>query len=509
MQKLDLKANTIKGTITGIIINLFNLLIPFIIRTIFIRTLGLEYNGLNTLFTSILQVLNLAELGVGTALVFSMYKPIAEKDDNKICALMKLYRTYYRIIGVIILIVGLAITPLLPFIIKSDIPSDINIYIVYFLNLGATVTSYWLFAYKNSILTAYQKIYVCNIITLVVNILKYSFQIIFLIVLGDYYVYLIINLLSQPILNIITAIVANKYYPQFSPKGDISKEEIKTINHKVLNLFAAKVCGVITNSADQIVLSGFLGLLVLGKYNNYYYILTAVMGLFAVFFNSFRPGLGNALITESKQKNIYEFKRLTMFFSLLICISFSCFLNLYQPFIELWVGRESLMSFSSVILLCFYFLSYEYPIFWAVYKDAAGKWREDRARSIIAPIFNLTVNIILVKFIGLNGVLISTIATYGLISAPWLLINIKRYVIDFNLKKYVIELLMYIMCIISSGVVTFILCSFVPVQGIYKLLINFVISTVIPTSIFVLLFRKKDEFKGILSFFCNLKRRKK
>ena len=144
--KINRKKNAISGTISGIILKFTQIIYQFIIRTIFIRSLGAEYLGLNSLFTAILQVLNLAELGASSALIFSMYKPIADNDTEKICQLMNLYKRYYRIIGMVILLGGILIAPFLPYFIKSNIPSDINLYVIYALNLIATVLSYWMFA---------------------------------------------------------------------------------------------------------------------------------------------------------------------------------------------------------------------------------------------------------------------------------------------------------------------------------------------------------------------------
>lgn len=497
MYKLNRKSNTIKSTTTGLIVQTISLLVPFFIRTVFIRTLGLEYNGLNSLFVSIMQVLNLAELGVGYALVFSMYKSVAENDVHKTCALMALYRTYYRIIGCAILLIGLLITPFIPHLVKGDIPSGINIYIVYYLNLSVTVFSYFLFAYKNSILTAYQKDYISNIIILFINICKYLLQLVVLIRFRDFYAYLLVCLFFQPIQNIVIAIAAHKCYPQYSPKGHLSKAERNEINRKVFNLFAAKVCGVVTNSAASLVISSVLGLYVLGKYNNYYFILSSVMALYGVFFNSIRAGLGNALLTETNHKNVSDFKKLTVFVFLLICICFSCLLNLCQPFVELWVGRESLLDQSSCVLLSFYFLFFQFSVFLAVYKDAAGKWKEDLVRSIVSLMFNLIMTIIMVKSIGLNGVLLSPVFTYALISGPWLLVILKKHVMDFDIKEYVFSMFQYVGCTLASGFLSFLICRSIKADGIVSIIVYLAISLLISTSLFIIIFRNKKEFEEI------------
>ena len=154
---INRKKNAIRGTFYGFILKVIQILFPFVIRTIFIRTLGAEYLGLNSLFTAILQVLNLAELGISSALVFSMYRPIANNETEKICQLLNLYKQYYRLVGLVIMVAGLAISPFLTYLIKDTPPADINLYVIYFMNLAATVLSYWLFAYRASLFTAHQR----------------------------------------------------------------------------------------------------------------------------------------------------------------------------------------------------------------------------------------------------------------------------------------------------------------------------------------------------------------
>lgn len=191
-------------------------------RTAMIYFMGVEYLGLNSLFTSILQVLNLAELGVGSAMVYSMYKPVAEDNIEEICSLMRLYRFYYRIIGVVIGILGIAILPFLPYLIEGEIPQDINIYIIYLLNLGSTVLSYWLFAYRNCLLNAYQRSDIINKIMIATSTVQYALQLFVLCFLQNYYLYLIVLLVMQAANNIITAVVTMKMFPEYKPGKNYS-----------------------------------------------------------------------------------------------------------------------------------------------------------------------------------------------------------------------------------------------------------------------------------------------
>ena len=220
--------NAARNLAFGSIQKVVNIIMPFITRTAMLYFLGAEYLGLNSLFTSVLQVLNLAELGVGSAMIFSMYKPIAEDDNETICALMRLYKIYYRIIGIVILIAGVCITPFISHLIKQDVPQNINIYVLYLLNLGSTVLSYWLFAYKNCLLYAHQRNDIIDKTSTIVICTQQLVQWIVLFAFRNYYFYLLIVLIAQAAKNIINAIFVSKMYPQYEAKGDLPKE--KTIS---------------------------------------------------------------------------------------------------------------------------------------------------------------------------------------------------------------------------------------------------------------------------------------
>ena len=415
-----------------------------------IYLMGVQYLGLNSLFTSILQVLNLAELGVGSAMVYSMYKPIAEDDNVMICALMKLYRTYYRVIGLIIAVVGCALTPFIPKLISGDVPADINIYVLYLLNLGATVLSYWLYAYKNSILQAYQRTDVVSKVTLVTSTFQYGLQLLVLWLFRDYYLYVVILLLTQAMTNIITAICADKLYPRFKPVGQVTNEEQRLINRRIKDLFTSKVGGIIYDSADTIVISSFLGLTVLAIYQNYFYIMNAITGMIVVVFSACTAGIGNSIVVETKEKNYNDLAK----FTFIICwgagFCSTCLLCLYQPFMELWVGKDLMLSFSAVVCFVVYFFVRQLNALLNTYKDASGMWHEDRFRPLVAALTNLGLNLVLVQYIGIYGILLSTVLAILCVGMPWLLHNLFTVIFERNrMAGYIRKMLYY--CIIVQN----------------------------------------------------------
>ena len=265
--KLERTKNTGRNIVYGTTLKLYQIVVPFLIRTAMIYCLGIQYVGISSLFVSILQVLNLMELGVGSAMVFSMYKPIAQDDTETICALMRLYRLYYRVIGLAILVIGVILVPFLPHLIKDDLPSDVNLYALYLLNLAATVASYWLFAYKNCLLAAYQRNDITSKIGMAISTIEYGLELLVIVFFKNYYLYLLVKILTQILSNIVTAKKVDRIFPDYTPRGNMDKEIVSDINRKVRDLFTAKVGGVIVNSADNIVISSFLGLTVLAIYN--------------------------------------------------------------------------------------------------------------------------------------------------------------------------------------------------------------------------------------------------
>lgn len=499
MAKIERTKNATRNIIFGIILKLYQILIPFFMRTAMIYLMGVQYLGLNSLFSSVLQVLNLAELGVGSAMVYSMYKPIAEDDTITICALMRLYKIYYRIIGLIIAIVGIALTPFIPKLISGGVPADINIYILYLLNLFATVLSYWLFAYKNSILQAYQRADVVSKITLLTNTLQYGLQIAVLYMLKNYYYYVIVALITQAITNILTAYVADRLYPDYKPIGELEKKQIKKINQRIKDLFTSKIGGVIYDSADTLVISAFLGLTVLAIYQNYFYILNSVTGFISVVFGACTAGIGNSIVTETKEKNFNDLNKFTFIICWIAGFCSVCLLCLYQPFMELWVGKDLMFSVSAVVCFTVYFFVRQINSLLNLYKDASGMWHEDRFRPLTAALVNLILNLILVQFIGIYGILLSTVLAITCVGMPWLLHNLFTVVFEKTfLKIYLIRMFYYLSVVILSCLITYMICWKITFNPLSTLVIRGVICLIVPNIIFFLIYKNCQEYEQVL-----------
>lgn len=503
--RIERRQNVRRNVLFGLTLKIYQVLVPFVMRTAIIYYMGVEYLGLSGLFVSILQILNMAELGVGSAMVFSMYEPIAKDETDKICALIHLYRLYYRVIGCFIAAAGIMITPLIPKLIHGMVPEDVNIYVLYLLNLSGTVATYWFLAYKNSIFLAHQRTDIGSKISLVTNSCQYIFQLWSVVVLKNYYLYIISSLCAQLINNVITALAAAKYYPDYKPTGRLPDEKIREINQRIKDLVTSKIGGTILLSADTIVISVYMGLTALAVYQNYYFILSAVIGFVEIIFAGSVAGIGNSLITETNEKNYKDLNKFTFLLCWLTGICFCCFMNLYQPFMEVWMGKELMLDFFAVICFCVYFWVYELNRLLNTYKDAGGIWHQDRYRPLITSMVNLALNLIMVRLGGIYGVLLSTVIATSGIGIPWILHNLFTSIFEKKrLKKYFFRLIMYTAVTAVAGAISFQICHFISFRNPAALFFRALTCCIIPNLIFWAAYHRLPEFRQSVYLLKNM-----
>jgi O-antigen/teichoic acid export membrane protein len=464
-----------------------------------IYALGVEYLGLNSLFTSVLQVLNLAELGVGSAMVYSMYKPIAEDDSQMICALMRLYKLYYRVIGLVVAGIGLLLLPFLPKLISDEVPPDINIYVLYMMYLVSTALSYSVFSYRCCLLEAYQSNYVMNRINLVTMIVQFVLQTVFLVLFKNYYIYILTQFSVQIVNQIAVYLCVRKNYPDIKPEGKIDKQMTKQIILKVKGLFYGKIGGIILKSSDTIVISMYLGLTTLAIYQNYFFVITAIVGFVSSIMAGSRAAIGNSLVTETADKNYRDFRRFSFIMSWIVCVCTNCFLVLFQPFMKLWMGEDRMLPMSMVVLFCLYFFLYEYNLMFNTFKDAAGLWYEDRFRALLTSLVNLILNLLFVRYIGLYGIIASTVLSILLVGMPWLLHNLFTLLFRRSVSGYLGELAKYTAVTVLSCFVSYFITGRIDLDGVPALVVNAVVAVSVPCSMYLVFFRKNEHFHSTLA----------
>ena len=505
--KIERTKNAARNMKFGVLNKLYTILVPFLMRTVMLRVMGVEYLGLGGLFHSIMQTLNIAELGVNSAMVFTMYRAIAEDDGVKIRALMKQYRRYYRLIGLFIAVVGVALVPFLPRLVSGKVPADINLYVIYLLELGTTVLTYWLFSYKNCLLSAHQRQDVSSKIWLALSVVQTVVQLLTLYVLHNYYAYLTTALAVQIAANIITAIVVSRMFPDYWPEGELEQSELSTIHGRIRDLFFAKVAGTIVTSSDSIVISAFLGLRVLAIYQNYYYIMDAIKGFLLLVSSATIAGIGNSLITETREKNYQDFRKLAFLMLWLITVCTCCFACMYQPFMELWVGKEHLFADPIMLLFCVYFYVYMVQRIGIIYKDASGIWRDDRTRTIVTALTNLVLNLAFVRWFGVYAIILSTVFSYLVVGTPWLIRNLFRLVFERSPREYVLSLLGHTLLTAAVCAACYLVSCSIPLTGIAALAVRLLIAVSLSNLALFLLYRRSAYYEQSLQLVKRLLKR--
>lgn len=502
--------NTIRNILFGVLNKIVTLIFPFIIRTILIKKLGAEYLGLGSLFTSILQVLNLTELGFSSAIVFSMYKPIAEKDTDTICALMNLYKKIYRIIGCIILTFGLAITPFIHNLIKGSYPDNINIYILFIIYLINTVITYILFAYKGALLQAHQRRDIFDKIHTVLDIIQYTLQIIVLCVFKNYYAYIIITTIINIIKNLSIAYITNKKYPEYICKGKVPAEQRKNINKRVYGLMIQKICSSTRNSLDSIFLSAFIGLSTVAIYSNYYTIMSSITAILAIMTVSMTASIGNSIATESVKKNYRDMIKFDFMYMWISGWCSVCLICLYQPFMRLWMGDSMLFPFPTVICLVVYFYALKMGDIKSAYYGATGLWYEGRFRALAETILNIILNYFLGKYFGVNGIILATLISLLLINFGYgSTIIFNNYFKGISIKSYYLRHLLYIFITVLASGITYGICSLISLSNIFELVIKGIICIIIPNMVYLLCYFKYDVFTDAIKLIKNILSRRK
>ena len=333
-------------------------------------------------------------------------------------------------------------------------------------------------------------------------------QLLVLAITKNYYLYVIVILLTQILNNIITAFFAEKMYPQYRAKGKLSRKEQKIINCRIRDLFTAKLGTVIVYSSDTIVISAFLGLRILAIYQNYYYLFTAVTAMITIIFTSVRAGLGNSIIVDNKEKVFADFKKFLLIIVWIAGFCSTCFLCLYQPFMELWVGSDLLMEFGVVVCMVIYFFVHCLNTFLNSYKDASGIWHEDRFRPLVEAVTNLILNIVLVNVIGLYGIVLSTIFSMLLV-APWLIHNLFKLIFgQKHIREFLMQLAYYIIVTFLAAVLTYWICNFITGNLICVVIVRLIVCVLFANLLLLIFYFRIPEFKQCVILTDNITRQR-
>lgn len=470
-----------------------SMIFTFVTQAMIVKILGIEYSGVNGLFNNILTMLSVAELGIGTAIIFKLYDPISKDNREEIKSWMNFYKICYRFVALFVLLVGLLILPLVPAIIGSSSIKD-NLYILYFISLLDVIFSY-IMTYKRSLLYADQKNYVINIVHILYTVFMNLFQIIIIFFTKKYLYYLIVKVIFRLLENIIINSYVNLNYPYINEKYlPISKSDRRDISERIQAIFVQKVSFVVNKGIDNILISIFLGVSSVGFYTNYNLIVTTLSSTVFQMISGFSASIGNLLTENNKEKNYLIYKVVNLFntsmTSLCICGFFCCI----QPFITIWLGHDYLLSLDIVISFVIYLYSDSIRRSITIFKEAAGICKEDKHAYIFMTLINLFSSIILCRLFGISGVIVGTSISY-------------LYLIFYSYPKFVftkvftepiyfyyIEKIKNIFLITISLLLSFYLCNLFSCHIIFKFIFNGIIASFVTFILLIVVYRKSDEF---------------
>ncbi|WP_338587263.1 lipopolysaccharide biosynthesis protein [Clostridium baratii] len=510
MQKNSRKKMVYLNTIITLITQILSVLLGFGIRKIFIDKLGVVYLGYNSVFVNILQMLNLADLGIGIAITSFLYKPLADNDEKRITALMHIYKKVYQILGIIVFIFGVVISIFIPIIIPDAGSNYTYLRILFFINLIGTVSSYYL-AYKRTLLIADQKSYYATFVDMIIYLGTSLLQIIILYKVPNYILYLVIGIAKNIISNLILSIKCSKKYKYLSNKADkeIINEYRSPIKQYVKDVFIARLGSYIFYSTDNIVISMFKGSLLTGYLSNYTLITTQVTNVIGQILASVQATFGNYINSEeslSKQEEMTNNYLLVNYFIGNFCMI--CIMFLIQPFINLFFGSSYTLPLSTAIwlslnLMLTILIQLPSQLF-MIYK----LYKYDKIIVSISATLNVIVSITLVQLIGINGVLIGTFIT-SLIYLYSRLAIVTRKIYHTSFIKYLRKFFYYFCISLITVVFTYICTKSIPGNSIVTFAFRMVIVAIIPIIVPTIFLLNSKEFKYLIEKFVPLKIRKR
>lgn len=505
MQKKGRFQQSMYNLLSGFGFRILGTFTAFLVRTVFIRCLSTDYLGVNGLYSNILSMLSLTELGFGTAMIYSMYKPLAEKNQQKIAQLLELYKTVYRIVGSVILILGLILVPFLDNLIK-DAPDIQGLTFYYILFLLNSVTSYWFFSYRNSILQADQKAYVLTGYQSMFNVVKTVLQIILLLIFHSYTIYLLTQIACTIAQNIAVAIHVQRSYPDAlaKPAVHLPAEERNKIFRDVRALMLQKISFVTLNSTDNIIISSFVGVTWVGLLSNYMILIDAITGILSQVTAAISASLGNYFAEKDTDSGYGIFKRIEFLNFWLYGFSMIALMVLMDPFITIWLGTEYTLGTWVAISLAIRFFVEGYMNTMSVFRSTLGLFTHGQTLPLIVTAVNILLSIALSYVWGIAGVLIATPISRLLVQVWYNPLIIHREGFHRSVLPFYTRYVLRVALLVVVSFVTMNCVGMIMTTGVtmVRFAVAVIAVAVIPNLIFLAVFFRTEEF----TYFVNLLR---
>lgn len=497
--------NSIKNIMAGFVGQLIQTLLGFLNRTIFIKFLATEYLGISGLFSNILSMLSLAELGVGTAIIYALYKPLADNNEKQLAILMRFYAKAYRTIGCVVGVMGLILMPFLNVIIKDAPEINESLYVLYCFYLFNTVISYF-YSYKNSIIIADQKNYISSITSYAISIVQTILQILVLVITKNFIAYLTVQTICTLAFNIIISKVADKLYPFLKVKTNdkLDVNEKKSLVKNIRALMITKLSGVLVNNTDNMIITYFAGLITVGLSSNYTMLIGIINSILNQIFTGITASVGDLNAKESKQKRKSFFEIINLANFWLFGFSTIGIIVLINDVINVWIGSKYILPINITIILSinFYMVGMQNAVW--TFKNTMGLFRYGRYILLITAAFNLILSIVLGKYFGLFGILLATAISRGLTNVWYDPYAVYKYGFESKSIEYFKRYLEFFIILLVNLLITNFICSFIIVDGILTLILKVIVCILISNVIFLILLRKKEELKYFKNFITNM-----
>lgn len=502
--------NSARNAAVSVLTQGVSLLLAFAGRLVFVHTLGEEYLGISGWFSNILSILSISELGIGTAIIVSLYKPLASGDEGRVRACIRLLRRAYACVGLAVLTLGLCLLPFLDALVNKQ-TDLVNLRVCYLLFLAQSVFSYLFCGYKGAIFTADQRQSRVNVIQCVTNALVTACQIVVLTLWRNYYLYVVILVLGTILRNLLVAASANRSYPYLrrvtrlrdgeDDETLLPKAERKGIFRNLIGLSLYRLSGTALSATDNLVLGKWIGFAIIGLYSNYLLVITALTTLYQLLLQSFTASVGNLNVTDTPERKAFIFRCINQLDGWLYGFSAVCLFVLIDPFIALCFGEQWVFGDPWVVpIIALNFLTSGLLETVILYKDACGLFWQGRFRPMFSAGLNIALSIWWVQPWGIAGVLAATIVSRLLTTwwfDPWM---VHRYALKESCKGYArhTATVLLLSVALGAGLVALRNALF-PQPTVPGFIVMIVVCAVVPNAVFYLLFRRTPEFAYTLS----------
>ncbi len=506
MAKKTRTQHSVRNVMVGTGGYFFNLILSFVCRIMFTHVFNSVYLGVSSLFSNIFTMLSLAELGIGTAIIYALYKPIAENDKEKIASIVLLYKRAYRTVGLVVTVAGIAVMPFLHLIVGDSYTIPENMYVVYLMYLISTTSSYLFFSYKASLITAMQENWIVTGLGYIQGFVQNALQIISLAIFKNFYIYLAIQIASIIAYNFVISIIADKKYPYIKKAEPLPKEERSKIFKNLRYLIVYKLSGVLVHGTDNVITSYFKGLSTVGLSTNYTLLSTMCSSFINQIFTNLTASVGNLNASESIEKKFSVFKTINFANFWFYSWFGICIFVLGDDIVHLMFGASYVMekSISFIIAINFFMAGMQQAVW--TFRNTMGLFKYGRYMQCGTAAINLVVSIILGKYWGLFGILLATAIARACTNTWYDPYALFKHGFKMKPSKYFIKYFIYVALLFSIGAATFFACKYIDFKYlIVTLVVKGLICIVLPNLIIVLIYRKSNELQSLLAVVKSMK----